>query len=211
MFVIVSVGILPQALMIGYLIFWVIYHIEHPFFERYKVTSDPWPWNENREEWMVLLKDTVITVAIAQFIINPSVMFVQLYFNNWQVKFDMSLTEFPDRMTMCLQIFFCVVCEDICNFFAHFALHYKPLYKMIHKKHHLHKQPISIVAAYSHPAETIINILCFASGTIILGKRMHHATYILWMLYRLYESVESHSGYEFSFTPTRPLPFAAGA
>lgn len=24
---------------------WVIYHIELPFFERYKINSNPWPWN----------------------------------------------------------------------------------------------------------------------------------------------------------------------
>jgi hypothetical protein len=30
---------------------WVIYHLEWPFFERYKISKEPWPWNENKEEW----------------------------------------------------------------------------------------------------------------------------------------------------------------
>jgi hypothetical protein len=33
------------------IIMWIIYHIEHPFFERYKISSNPWPWYENRVEW----------------------------------------------------------------------------------------------------------------------------------------------------------------
>jgi tetrahydromethanopterin S-methyltransferase subunit D len=24
---------------------WIVYHIEHPFFERYKVGPEPWPWH----------------------------------------------------------------------------------------------------------------------------------------------------------------------
>jgi sterol desaturase/sphingolipid hydroxylase (fatty acid hydroxylase superfamily) len=30
----------------------MIYRLELPFFERYKITKEAWPWHENREEWM---------------------------------------------------------------------------------------------------------------------------------------------------------------
>jgi hypothetical protein len=36
-------------------IMYLIYHFELPCFERYKITSDPWPWYQNREEWRKLL------------------------------------------------------------------------------------------------------------------------------------------------------------
>jgi len=26
-------------------LFWIIYHIDHPFFEQYKIIKEPWPWN----------------------------------------------------------------------------------------------------------------------------------------------------------------------
>jgi len=29
------------------LVMWAIYEIELPFFERYKISQDPWPWKEN--------------------------------------------------------------------------------------------------------------------------------------------------------------------
>ena len=44
MFFIVHTTLVPFALMIGYLINWAIYRVEHPFFERYKITNEPWPW-----------------------------------------------------------------------------------------------------------------------------------------------------------------------
>ena len=28
--------------------FYLIYHLEHPFFEQYKANTQPWPWNQNK-------------------------------------------------------------------------------------------------------------------------------------------------------------------
>jgi hypothetical protein len=30
--------------LIVYLSMYLIYHIELPFFERYKISNEPWPW-----------------------------------------------------------------------------------------------------------------------------------------------------------------------
>ena len=38
---------------------YVIYHIESPFFEKYKISSDPWPWNVNKQEWVEKLKSSI--------------------------------------------------------------------------------------------------------------------------------------------------------
>ena len=46
---------------------------------------------------------------------------------------------------------------------------------------------------------------------MLLRREMHHFTYILWVLYRMFETVDGHSGYEFSFSPFRLLPLSAGA
>jgi hypothetical protein len=32
-------------------IFYVLYHFEIPFFEKFKAIEEPWPWNQNKEEW----------------------------------------------------------------------------------------------------------------------------------------------------------------
>jgi hypothetical protein len=30
---------------------YIIYHLEHPFFEKFKTNDKPWPWQEDREKW----------------------------------------------------------------------------------------------------------------------------------------------------------------
>ena len=104
-----------------------------------------------------------------------------------------------------------MVCEDFCFFNMHRAFHWPPLYKRIHKIHHQHKHPISIVAQYAHPVETIGNLLCMFIGPAFLQHRIHHYTMILWYCYRGAESVEGHCGYEFSWSMFRALPWSAGA
>lgn len=50
---------------------WAIYHVELPFFERYKITNDPWPWVENKEEWNKLLWKSIKMVAFNNFVSFP--------------------------------------------------------------------------------------------------------------------------------------------
>jgi hypothetical protein len=62
---------------------WFIYHIEHPFFERYKINNDPWPWNKNREEWNELLWKSLKLVSINVLVIYPVIALLNLMVNNW--------------------------------------------------------------------------------------------------------------------------------
>jgi hypothetical protein len=39
---------------------WFIYHLEHPFFEKHKISDAPWPWKENREEWVKKVKKSLM-------------------------------------------------------------------------------------------------------------------------------------------------------
>ena len=35
----------------GNLMMYPIYHFKLPFFERYKVSNQPWPWDEDNKAW----------------------------------------------------------------------------------------------------------------------------------------------------------------
>jgi len=61
---------------------WGIYHIEHPFFERYKANSEPWPWNKDQKEWKILINKTLKLVALNVFIMIPTVIYIDFYANN---------------------------------------------------------------------------------------------------------------------------------
>ena len=62
---------------------WLIYHIELPFFERYKISSDPWPWVENKDEWMKLLRKSIALVGFNNLVSLPLTVFILLWIKNF--------------------------------------------------------------------------------------------------------------------------------
>lgn len=50
-----------------------------------------------------------------------------------------------------------------------------------------------------------------AVGHTLLGSRMHYFTYLIWILVRVAESMDGHSGYEFPWSPFRLIPFSASS
>ena len=72
--------------------------------------------------------------------------------------------------------------------------------------------PVGISAEYSHPLEFIFGVLVPSGlGSMILGEKMHFATFLLWVFVRIGESLDGHSGYEFSWSPYRLIPFSTSA
>merc|ERR1719148_553635 len=103
---------------------------------------------------------------------------------------------------------FCIMMEDLCFHFSHRTLHLPAFYPYIHKIHHEHKVTTAIATNHAHPIEFIFgNILPTAIGTIILGKNCHITT--VWFVYflRTLESIEGHSGYDWSWSIFHLLPF----
>jgi sterol desaturase/sphingolipid hydroxylase (fatty acid hydroxylase superfamily) len=94
----------------------------------------------------------------------------------------------------------------------HRFLHWRVIYPYIHKIHHTYVTTIGIAAEYSHPLEYIFGALIPASlGGLILGKNMHFCTFLIWGIVRIGETLDGHSGYEFSWSPYRLIPFSTSA
>ena len=100
------------------------------------------------------------------------------------------------------------VVEDFYFYWVHRALHHKSIYKYIHKVHHEHKHPFGIAAEYAHPVETVV--LGFASILGPLIFQPHMVTLWAWLLVKLCQIVENHSGYDLPFNPTHFIPFWGG-
>ena len=127
-----------------------------------------------------------------------------------QVPFDFSLAGLPSSVKIVGQIFFCMMIEDMTFHCSHRLLHLRAIYPFIHKIHHEHKVTIGLATSHAHPVEFIFgNLLPVAVGPLILGTRMHFVTAFTWYMLRIYESIDGHSGYEFSWSPFRILPFAS--
>jgi methylsterol monooxygenase/4-alpha-methyl-delta7-sterol-4alpha-methyl oxidase len=82
----------------------------------------------------------------------------------------------------------------------------------IHYLHHKHKITVGAAATYSHPLEFIFgNVLSAASGALILGKRMHYWTFMMFITFIQTNTINGHSGYDFPWSPFSILPMATTA
>jgi sterol desaturase/sphingolipid hydroxylase (fatty acid hydroxylase superfamily) len=123
-------------LILSNLVMWYIYHIEHPFFERYKINRDPWPWYADKKEWNKLLKKSLLLVGFNVLVVLPSITMLNIIAKNWDVDFSFELEKLPDSLTLVTSIVFMMICEDLMFHFNHRLLHWKVIYPFIHKIHH---------------------------------------------------------------------------
>lgn len=121
---------------------------------------------------------------------------------------------FPSWLKMAWQIALFFVFEDTFHYWAHRALHWGPLYKHIHKLHHEFSAPFGLAAEYAHPLEVLILGMGTIGGPFLLcafTKDLHIVTVYLWIVLRLFQAVDAHSGYDFPISMHNWMPLWAGA
>jgi sterol desaturase/sphingolipid hydroxylase (fatty acid hydroxylase superfamily) len=192
-------------------IYFVIYKLNWNFFERYKVNDRPWPWNDkNPEIWKKTLKESILLIGINHFIVLPSTMMVH-YFRDIS-PYPNEIDNLPSHFDVLWQIPFFMICEDFTFYWVHRFFHEDFIYPYLHKVHHKYINSISIAAEYSHPIDYLFSsIFATNSGPLILGSKTHIVTYLIWLTLRIFETTDGHSGYEFSWSPFRLMPFSASS
>jgi len=149
---------------------------------------------------------------INSLVIIPLFILAFLHVDNWVPGYDFSVEGLPDVTRFTLNIVFCMMCEDLGFHFTHRLLHWKVIYPYFHKLHHTYTTTVSIAAEYIHPVDFAFSVLVSGSiGAAILRGNMHFCTSLFWSLMRTFESVDGHSGYEFSWSPYRLLPLSGSA
>lgn len=121
---------------------------------------------------------------------------------------------FPSWSKIALHIFAFFVFEDFFHFLAHQMLHMPMLYKHIHKIHHKYSAPFGLAAEYAHPAEVAILGTGTIGGPLLwcwMTQDLHLFTIQLWIILRLFQAIDSHSGYDFPWSLQHILPFWSGA
>ncbi|KAJ9147785.1 hypothetical protein P3X46_029906 [Hevea brasiliensis] len=115
----------------------------------------------------------------------------------------------PSGWEIFLQLLVYFVVEDYTNYWIHRFLHGKWGYEKIHRVHHEYAAPIGFAAPYAHWAEILIlGIPSFLGPAMVPG---HMITFWSWIALRQIEAIETHSGYDFPWTPTKYIPFYGGA
>jgi sterol desaturase/sphingolipid hydroxylase (fatty acid hydroxylase superfamily) len=190
--------------------FFIIYKLEIDFFERYKTHDQPWPWKSNPEKWNKQIQRTFIFLAINHLVFMPLILLPYYIFNH--CPFSLEYHKLPSCLEIITQTVSFMIMEDFCFYWSHRALHMEMIYPYIHKIHHEYINVVSISSEFSHPLEFIFgNVLTSNLGPLILGKRVHFSTFAMWIIMRIGETTDGHSGYEFSWSPYRLLPFSGSS
>jgi sterol desaturase/sphingolipid hydroxylase (fatty acid hydroxylase superfamily) len=119
---------------------------------------------------------------------------------------ELPLPSLSSILTMCAASFFI---EDLYFYWVHRLLHYGWFYKNIHKVHHDHQAPFGIAAEYAHPIETVVLGFGTLIGPYIFAR--HLISLWIWVVVRVFQTVEVHSGYDFPISLNRWVPFWGGA
>ena len=117
------------------LTYWVFYHFEFPFIERYKSNDQPWPWYDDPERWQKLVRKSI---AVNIFNANLLPVAVYLILDRLQLSepHSMAIEELPDTATLVMNILFFIFFEDFIFYWIHRLLHWRIIYPYIHKMHH---------------------------------------------------------------------------
>ena len=178
-------------------IIFVIYKLKSPFFERYKISAEPWPWIQNPEKFNEDFKKALKVLLINKILIIPIIPLIGLVFEI--SAFRTSVLEYPTSAELIIQIIFFMVVEDTSTYWLHRMFHTPWLYKNFHKKHHEYIDTIGITSEYFHPFEYLFSsTFCSCLGAGLIGSRCHIFTLYMWGFIRILENTDGHCGYEFS-------------
>ncbi|KAI3382975.1 hypothetical protein SNEBB_003137 [Seison nebaliae] len=173
-----------------------------PFMRRFKIQSE-------KPETAALQWKCFKVLMFNHFCIQfPLICGTWVYTEMFGIPYDWE--SMPSLGVLCLQIFGCAFIEDAWHYYFHWLLHHRSIYKYIHKIHHHYPAPFGMVAEYAHPAETLIlgagffiSILVFCNHFVLLWA---------WVVVRLLETVDVHSGYNIPYlNPFHLIPGYAGA
>lgn len=187
-----------------------------PYFNKWKLQPGKVP--TAKQQW-----DCTKLVLLSHF----TVELPQIWgFHPMAEYFGMSThsVPFPALRTIAWQVALFFVFEDTFHYFAHRWLHTPMLYKHIHKLHHEFSAPFGLAAEYAHPLEVLILGTGTIGGPLLLalattylpafvnaGVNLHIITVYIWIIARLFQAVEAHSGYDFPWGTRHWLPFWSGA
>ena len=97
---------------------------------------------------------------------------------------------------MLLHLLAFILIEDTIFYWSHRTLHTRWLFKHIHSKHHRFRFVRPVVAEYAHPVENTLNFIAFFAGPCLLGTPW--ITLQVWIVVRMIETLEAHSGFNLS-------------
>jgi sterol desaturase/sphingolipid hydroxylase (fatty acid hydroxylase superfamily) len=104
----------------------------------------------------------------------------------------------PGPWTVAWQLLACAVITDTSFYWMHRTLHRPWWFARVHRQHHDFRYVRALSSEDGHTVEDLGNFVCSFLGPVIVGA--HPATVMLWLVVRVLETVDAHSGY--ALTPS---------
>jgi sterol desaturase/sphingolipid hydroxylase (fatty acid hydroxylase superfamily) len=108
---------------------------------------------------------------------------------------------FPLLSQLALHLLAFIAVEDTIFYWSHRLLHTRFLFRHVHAKHHRFRYVRVPAAEFAHPLENAINFVAFFAGPVLLGTPF--PTLLVWIVLRMIETTEAHSGYAFTGVSSR--------
>lgn len=185
--------------------YYLFYHFEFSWAEKYKVNNLPWPWQKNPKEWPAIFRDILSVYLSNQFIFFTPMLYVFTYF--YPPLIDKN--KIPNAATFLVHLYISEWVEDFLTYWTHRFLHLPFIYKKIHKKHHDQKNVFNIVAFYEHWVEfAFFNIVPMLAGMVVLHGHVHVITLNAFIIVRMFAAHANHSGYYFPWMNFLIFPYS---
>jgi sterol desaturase/sphingolipid hydroxylase (fatty acid hydroxylase superfamily) len=183
-------------------------------FARWKISSKPWPWQAKSAEARAAFRK-LVWQSVALTLGNNLLIALPTTYMNFPIAikygYRADAASFPSPLTVMWQLACFVAIEATIFYHTHRLLHAVPwLYKRVHKLHHKYYYSLGIAAESAHPVEFLLgNAMPFVAGPLFMGA--HLFTMLTWVIYRIGETVDGHSGIDWPGSPFRVLPFSDSA
>jgi len=94
-----------------------------------------------------------------------------------------------------------ILAQDTLFYWSHRGLHHKWWFRRVHSIHHRFRPVRGQSAEYAHTVEDFANVMAFMLPAALLA--CHPATFAVWVVIRVFETVYAHSGYAFDAIASR--------
>ncbi|KAL7531558.1 hypothetical protein ACHAXR_004111, partial [Thalassiosira sp. AJA248-18] len=188
-----------------------VYLLQWGFFEQFKISKDPWPWKDERDDirkgfWKMMKKSLCID-AMNLLVGVPGVVYAKtVLFPARTLSF--SIDDWPTLWQSSCDVLIMVVLHEFGFYWTHRLFHAYPALYKYHKVHHEYKQNNVLSAQHFHIVDFLGSIALPAIlPTIIVCP--HSFTQFQVGLWIFTANLDDHLGYAFPWTVVRWFPFSA--